>query len=404
MRYAVAAAFAALALVPSAGTAVPSAGVRAQQLVNAICALGFRPAGSRGERRAGRLVSARFRSLGYRVSVQQFPIPHRLVSQNVVARTPGRIRAIVVAHLDGGPDTVAADDNASGVGAMLEVARQLRGTPGLLFAAVGAEERFQTGSPVHLGSLKLANGLSSAQRRGVQAAISLDMVGHGPELNVRGYEGSPNRSSRLMLAASRRLGLRATYMLGAGSDHVELTQAGIPATWLEWRPDACYDRPCDTPYRISARKLGTAVAVTVAALRAAVGTSQTATPPAASGTAYQDASWLPDGKQIVFVGNTDEPGQQPFGRLLLMDADGRNVREVVQRPGGVHFPAWSPRRDWIAFTDDNSPGAPNIFLIRPDGTQLHQLPCCGGCCPEWSPDGRKIVFAASTSSRPRAST
>ena len=250
----------------AAAAASVSPGERARQTVNAIAALGPRPAGSRGERRADGLVAARFRALGYRVSIQRFPIPHGLTSRNVVARTPGRLRAIVVAHLDGGPNTVAADDNASGVAALLEVARGRSKTPGLLFAAVGAEERFQTGAPVHLGSLNLANRLTRAEARSVRVAVSLDMVGHGPTLNVRGYEGSPNRSSRLLLAAARALGLHASYMVGAGSDHVELTRAGIPAGWIEWRPDACYDQPCDTPNRISAARLAAAIKLTSAVL------------------------------------------------------------------------------------------------------------------------------------------
>jgi Peptidase family M28 len=254
-----------LVAVASAAAAV-SPGECARHTVIAISALGPRPAGSRGERRADRLVAARFRALGYRVATQSFPIPHGLVSRNVVARTPGRLRAIVVAHLDGGPNTVAADDNASGVAALLEVARGRSRTPGLLFAAVGAEERFQTDASVHLGSLNLANRLSRADRRSVRVAISLDMVGHGPTLNVRGYEASPNRSSRRLLAAARALGLHASYMVGAGSDHVELTRAGIPAGWIEWRPDACYDQPCDTTNRIFAAKLGAAIAITSAAL------------------------------------------------------------------------------------------------------------------------------------------
>jgi Peptidase family M28 len=47
------------------------------------------------------------------------------------------LRAVVVAHLDGVPEGPATNDDGSGVAAMLEVARGLRGKP-VLVATLGA--------------------------------------------------------------------------------------------------------------------------------------------------------------------------------------------------------------------------------------------------------------------------
>ena len=263
-----------LAFGVPAAAAEPAAspGARAKETARAIAAFGPRPAGSAAERRAGRLVAARLRSLGYRVDFQGFRLPRGGASHNVVGRSPGALRALVVAHMDGVRAGPAANDNASGVAVMLEVARSLRGTPGVLFAALGAEERVETGSPLHLGSARLLRGLSAADRRTVRVALSLDMVGVGPTLNVRGLEPSPNRSARAALARARVLRLPASYRQDTGqSDHTELTRGGIPAAWIQWRWDPCWHSSCDVPGRLVVWKLNAAAQIATATVRAAVG-------------------------------------------------------------------------------------------------------------------------------------
>lgn len=126
-----------------------------------------------------------------------------------------------------------------------------------------------TGSNLHLGSARLLRSLSPPERRGVRIALSLDMVGYGPELNVRGLEPVPNRSARAALAAARRMGLRATYLPDRGlSDHEELTRGGIPAAWIECRWDPCWHSACDRASRVNPAKLAAAIRLTVNAVRA----------------------------------------------------------------------------------------------------------------------------------------
>lgn len=167
-----------------------------------------------------------------------------------------------MAHVDGVSEGPAANDNGSGIGVLLELARLLRDDEGVLLAAVGAEERVETGSPVHLGSQALARRLSPAERRSVRLAVSLDMVGVGTSLHVRGLEASPNRSARLLLEHG------GTYVPDSGqSDHAELTRAGIPAAWIEWRDDPCWHDACDRAVRLKPWKLGAAARLALAAIR-----------------------------------------------------------------------------------------------------------------------------------------
>jgi Peptidase family M28 len=267
-RLLVAVAALAIALALPVQTEAAVSGARAKALATRIAALGPRPAGSANERRAARIVADRLDALGYDVTTQTFGLPRGGTSRNVVVRTGGALRAVLVAHVDGVSEGPAANDNGSGVAALVEAARELRGTDGVLFAALGAEERVETRSHLHLGSVRLLQSLPRAVRPRIRFALSLDMVGVGPTLTVRGLERRPNRSSRLALAVARAMRFRPVYLRDSGvSDHAEMTRGGIPASLLTWRWDSCWHEPCDRPHRLSARKLAQAARVAIAAAR-----------------------------------------------------------------------------------------------------------------------------------------
>jgi Peptidase family M28 len=249
----------ALLVVASAGVSTSAAfnGKMAKAWVAKIAGVGPRPAGGKHERQAAAIVRNRFEALGYDVTTQRFDLPEGGRSLNVVGRTPGRIRVIIVAHMDGMPWTTAANDNGSGVGVVLMLAQYLKDERGVLVAGLGAEERRQTGAGWHLGSRRLTRSLTERQKEGVRLALSVDMVGVGWTLNVRGLEASPNRSARKLLRAADRLPkVRASYLQDTGqSDHDDLTRGGVPAAWIEWRWDECWHMPCDRIHRVRPWKL-----------------------------------------------------------------------------------------------------------------------------------------------------
>jgi hypothetical protein len=63
--------------------------------------------------------------------------------------------------------------------------------------------------------------------------------------------------------------------------------------------------------------------------------------------------------------------------------------EVQFPPTADRAPAWSADAQWIAFERQEN-GTSSIFLVRPDGTDLHRL--SDGGRPTWSPDGEWIAF------------
>lgn len=254
-----------LGAVLATAIALASPGVQAKQTVAEITSFGARPAGSQNELRVQRLITRRLEALDYFIALQPFVLPRGGRSQNVVGSTAGAPRVVVLAHVDGVRGTRAANDNASGVAAMLEVAAALRGRPGVWVAGLGAEERIETRSRYHLGSAAFVRALVPAERRSIRFVVSLDMVGVGTRLRVRGIEARPNRSARLLIPG-------ASYLrdpLGQ-SDHAELTRAGIPAAWLQRREDRCWHSKCDNVQRISVRNLRAAIDVTLKAADAAL--------------------------------------------------------------------------------------------------------------------------------------
>jgi Zn-dependent M28 family amino/carboxypeptidase len=97
--------------------------------------------------------------------------------RNIIARHPGEQNEpliIVGAHLDSVVGTPGADDNASGVAVLLEIARLLvqeRLRPEVLFCAFNLEELNMIGSTAFARKLKAAGTK-------VDAMISLEMVGY----------------------------------------------------------------------------------------------------------------------------------------------------------------------------------------------------------------------------------
>jgi Tol biopolymer transport system component len=65
----------------------------------------------------------------------------------------------------------------------------------------------------------------------------------------------------------------------------------------------------------------------------------------------------------------------------------------------IGVPIWSPDGGWIAFVSSrgNLGYAFGVWVVRPDGSELHQL-VPRGLGVAWSPDGREIYFVESADS------
>lgn len=142
-------------------------------------------------------IAERFRNLGYEVELQEIPVGD-VVHHNVVARYgPSSPEVIVIgAHYDAcGADNPGADDNASGVAGLLEIARLLAlekpNLPhGVELVAFTLEEPpfFRT---EHMGSVHHARKIRDEGRR-VLLMLSLEMIGYfSDEVGSQKYNLGP---------------------------------------------------------------------------------------------------------------------------------------------------------------------------------------------------------------------
>jgi hypothetical protein len=205
--------------------------------------IGPRHATSAAYTQAADVVVAAFREHGYDVRRHRFPVPGGVTwgvpvpagrTLNVVATPPGfqpdQPHVIVGAHLDTVPQAPGAEDNASGVGVLLELARLAAAEPPDLPAvliAFGAEEPRGPGDDEHhFGSRHYVQAMPAAQRRALVAMVSLDRVGTGSRVPVCTGGQSPARVQRALLAEASRLGIPSRRCENRTSDHWPFEKAG----------------------------------------------------------------------------------------------------------------------------------------------------------------------------------
>jgi Tol biopolymer transport system component len=116
------------------------------------------------------------------------------------------------------------------------------------------------------------------------------------------------------------------------------------------------------------------------------------------------ADWSPDGKQLVVaLESSKHPNTHTHltNALFVLGADGSGLRRITPWALGATDPDWSPDGKLIVF---NSQGghSQGIHLVRPDGSGRRELLRGNDRAvnigpvvhPSWSPDGTQIVFAA----------
>ena len=225
--------------------------------------IGPRQATSPAFRTAARWVGARFRHLGYRVELQRLRVPAGVswgvpvpagTTWNVVATPrglpPAQPYRLVGAHLDTVPQAPGAEDNASGVAVLLELARlSARTAPTLptVFVAFGAEEpRGPTDLDHHYGSRAYVERLSPPQRRSLRGMVSLDRVGTADKVPVC-TAGGPSALAAQVRRAARPVGVPVLACVNQSSDHWSFVRNGLPGVRVGGTSYAAYHSAADLP-------------------------------------------------------------------------------------------------------------------------------------------------------------
>jgi Tol biopolymer transport system component len=100
------------------------------------------------------------------------------------------------------------------------------------------------------------------------------------------------------------------------------------------------------------------------------------------------ASWSPDGRMIAFISKRDGNYE-----VYVMDADGKNPRRLTNHPAEEWSPSWSPDGRMIGFTSKRD-GNYEAYVMDADGKNPRNLTNhpASDWAGSWSPDGRMIAF------------
>lgn len=246
---------------------------------------GGRRTGSAGSRKAQAFLQGRFEGLGLKRFGAAYAEPFSFTHASIKALvTPGRAyktaypsavnyigyiagsakpeRFIVVsAHYDhlgekAGKLYPGADDNASGVAAMLAIAAWFKAHPprhSIVFAAFDGEELGQRGARAFLAALPFP-------KEQLALDLNLDMVSHNDnnEIFVAGTSYTPSLKPLVALAAARntvkvRLGHDRSQLVAGSvedwtgsSDHGPFHEAGVPFLYFGVEDHADYHAASDT--------------------------------------------------------------------------------------------------------------------------------------------------------------
>ena len=101
-------------------------------------------------------------------------------------------------------------------------------------------------------------------------------------------------------------------------------------------------------------------------------------------------AWSPDGKTIAFACRWDAGNA-----IFLVPAGGGEPVKVYDRKGACE-PRWSPDATRLVYETET-----NVAAVNPDGKKNRPVTWFGGIqrYPQWSPDGRWIVFCQGASER-----
>lgn len=148
---------------------------------------------------------------------------------NVLAMPPGtqRCEILVGGHFDTVPGAPGANDNASGTGNVLELARAFAFDglkAGLCFAAFGAEESGLNGSEAMVASLR-------AEAELPRYMLNIDVTGIGEDVEIVAQDEALAAVAEEAAAKAGVTTVRTQVAIGTSSDHASFEDAGVPTVY-----------------------------------------------------------------------------------------------------------------------------------------------------------------------------
>jgi TolB protein len=101
-------------------------------------------------------------------------------------------------------------------------------------------------------------------------------------------------------------------------------------------------------------------------------------------------AWSPDGKRIAFCSDRDGAYH-----VFVMDADGKNVKQLTKGDLACRVPSWTADGKTIAFCRYTAAGSSEVCTVPAAGGDPTPVDCGGDAWdPVFSPDGKRIAFVS----------
>ncbi len=248
--------------IPSDGPSSAFTGDRAMEHTRALAEeIGPRLMPSDALDAATKYVSEQLIDLGLAPEQALYDLPDGTAAANIIAVIPGisEQERVLACHLDTVAECPGANDDASGAGAMLELAEMLVGTEFPLSVRLcffTAEEALEGADEHGYSSAQYMKSLNPDQIGRMAAVCWLDKIAAGSSLKVL-YIADARSSVALelgQLAHSRDLKPTVT---GADrwSEEMAFEDYDIPTAWVEWGPASELHSPGDDMRNVAREKL-----------------------------------------------------------------------------------------------------------------------------------------------------
>lgn len=263
--------------VPTAIPAVPPEttggfdGSKAYEHVARLVAIGPRPSGSEGIRRAQDYIRGQLQSFGCHVEEDNFhastPVGS-MAMKNILVKIPGASRNVVLfaTHYETKrlPDFVGANDGGSSTGLMLEMARLLcsrKNKLSIWIAFFDGEEAFVEWSATDgtYGSRQMAAKLAaSGDLKRFKAMLLADLIGDR-NLKIKRESNSTRWLTDLVWSTAARLGYEQVFVPEetiVDDDHLSFLRRNVPAVDVIDLEETYWHTPDDTLDKVSPGSLG----------------------------------------------------------------------------------------------------------------------------------------------------
>jgi hypothetical protein len=214
--------------------------------------IGARVAGTEKLRETAAYVTSYLSALAYEPDLTDYVLPNGHTAHNVVAATdaPGP-RLVLATQMDTVPGCPCADDDATGMAVIIDIARFLKterldGQIPVQFAFLGAEEALEGHDECGYSAVKFFEQLPPEAVDRVAAAVWLDGLGRGPRFLASHVAGTSDVAANLFLTASEGEEPQPEIVEAKRwSDDMAFEDHDVPTVWVEWAQDPHLRQPTD---------------------------------------------------------------------------------------------------------------------------------------------------------------